>query len=73
MHSIQNHCDAFVTGEIKHSDILFSNENNLSIFDVGHFRSENVIIPHLKNILQKEFSMVEFIESETFSDKIKFI
>ena len=71
--AIENNCDAFVTGEIKHSDILFSNENNLSIFDVGHFRSENVIVPYLKDILQKEFNMVEFVESEVFSDKIKFI
>ena len=66
-------CDAFLTGEIKHSDILFANEHKISIFDVGHFKSENLVISKLKNILQKEFSMVEFIESEVFSDKIEFV
>lgn len=66
-------CDAFLTGEIKHSDILFANEHKISIFDVGHFKSENLVISHLKNILQKEFSMVEFVESKVFSDKIEFV
>ena len=73
IHAIEKQCDAFVTGEIKHSDILFANENNLSIFDVGHFKSENIVIPYLKEILQKEFNMLEFVESKIFSDKIKFI
>ena len=73
IHAIEKQCDAFVTGEIKHSDILLANENNLSIFDVGHFKSENIVIPYLKELLQKEFNMVEFVESKVFSDKIKFI
>ena len=73
IHAIEKQCDAFVTGEIKYSDILFANENNLSIFDVGHFKSENIVIPYLKEILQKEFNMLEFVESKIFSDKIKFI
>lgn len=72
-HAIEKKCDAFVTGEIKYSDILLANENNLSIFDVGHFKSENVVIPYLKELLQKEFNMVKFVESKVFSDKIKFI
>ena len=66
-------CDAFVTGEIKHSDIVFANEHNISIFDVGHFKSENLIVSHLKNILQKEFSTIQFFESSVFTDKIQFL
>ena len=66
-------CDAFVTGEIKHSDILFANEHNISIFDIGHFKSENLIVNHLKNILQKQFSTLQFFESSVFTDKIQFL
>ncbi len=69
---IKNECDAFVTGEIKHSDIILANENSVSVFDVGHFKSENVIVPHLMEILQNRFPMVEFFESN-FDDKIQFI
>lgn len=66
-------CNALVTGEIKHSDILFANDNGVSIFDVGHFKSENVVIPHFVEILQKEFPVVEFVESYCCSDEIEFV
>lgn len=69
----KQNCDAFVTGEIKHSDILFANDNGISIFNVGHFKSENIVIPHLKRILQEKFDMIEFVESNVCSDKIQFI
>ena len=69
----KQNCDAFVTGEIKHSDILFANDNGISIFDVGHFKSENIVVPHLKKILQEKFGMIEFVESNSCSDKIQFI
>lgn len=71
--AFNKNCDAFLTGEIKHSDILFANEHKISIFDVGHFKSENIVISHLKNVLQKEFFMVEFVESRSSFDKIKFL
>ncbi|MCL2311180.1 MAG: Nif3-like dinuclear metal center hexameric protein [Firmicutes bacterium] len=69
---IKNKCDAFVTGEIKHHEILLGNENDISILDVGHFKSENIMTSYLKKILQSKFSMLEFIESNC-DDKIKFI
>ena len=69
----KQNCDAFVTGEIKHSDILFANDNGISIFDVGHFKSENIVVPHLKRILQEKFDMIEFAESNVCNDKIQFI
>ena len=69
----KKNCDALVTGEIKHSDIIFANDHEISIFNVGHFKSENIIIPKLKNYLQKKFDMIEFVESECCDDKIDFI
>ena len=69
----KQNCDALVTGEIKHSDIIFANNHEISIFNVGHFKSENVIIPKLKKYLQQKFDMIEFVESECCDDKIDFI
>ncbi len=65
-------CDALVTGEIKHNEILFANDHEISIFDVGHFNSENVVIPYLTGILKQKFSDVEFYEFNCF-DKVKCI
>ena len=63
-------CDALVTGEIKHNEILFANDHEISIFDVGHFNSENVVVPYLIDILKQKFSDIEFYEFNSF-DKVK--
>lgn len=65
--------DAFVVGEIKHSDILKANEFNISIVDVGHYKSENVIIEPLKNMLSEKFQKTQFFTSQTFSDGINYL
>lgn len=67
------HADAFVTGEIKHSDILRANHLGIMIVDVGHYKSENVIVEPLKNKLGKEFEKVKFFASEKFTDKIEYL
>lgn len=71
--AIKKGVDAFVTGEIKHSQILKANEANLMIVDVGHYKTENVIIEPLKNELKKHFSNIEFFITETFTDKIEYL
>lgn len=65
-------CDALVTGEIKHNEILFANDHEVSIFDVGHFSSENVVVPYLTDILKRKFSDIEFYEFNC-CDKVKCI
>ena len=69
----KKNCDSLVTGEIKHSDIIFANDHGISIFNVGHFKSENVIVPNLKKYLQEKFPMIEFVESERCSDKVEIV
>ncbi len=65
--------DAFVTGEIKHSEILLANHLGITVVDAGHFKTENVIINPLKIMLSEKFKNVKFITSESFSDKINYI
>lgn len=65
--------DAFVTGEIKHSDIILANSENVTIVDAGHFKTENVIVPVLKNILKEKFGGINIEVSRVFTDKIEYI
>ncbi len=65
--------DAFVIGEIKHSDILKANEFCITIVDTGHYKSENVIIEPLKNMLSEKFPNINFFTSQTFSDEIRYL
>ena len=68
--AVKNGCDAFVTGEMKHHEIIFANENNVSVFILGHYKSEDVVISPLAEKLSTEFPEIEFIKSRIFSDGI---
>ncbi len=65
--------NAFVVGEIKHSDILKANEFDISIVDTGHYKSENVIIDPLKDMLSEKFPNIQFFTSEIFSDRVNYL
>ena len=65
--------DSFITGEIKHHEIIFANEHNISVFDLGHFNSEDMIIDRLTVLLSKQFPEAEFVKSKVFSDKTIYI
>ena len=65
--------DAFVTGEIKHHEIIFANENNIAVFDLGHYQSENHITEKLTKKLSENFPDVHFEKSAVFTDGIQYI
>lgn len=65
--------DAFVTGEIKHHEILLAVKNEVCVVDAGHFKTEDIIILPLAKKLSKEFKNVEFIKSKTCTDNVKYI
>ena len=65
--------DVLVTGEIRHHEILDANSAGLAIVDAGHFRTEDVVIAPLCEKLNKNFSDIEFIKSEIFSDNVKYL
>lgn len=65
--------DAFITGEIKHHQIIYANDHHIAVFDLGHFNSENLIIPKLVKMLSEQFPDTNFIQSQTFSDKLIYL
>lgn len=52
---------ALVTSDIKHHQFLIAKENNVSLFDAGHFETEDIVIEPLKSKLQDKFKDIEFI------------
>ena len=47
--------DAFLTGEAKHHEYLYSNDFGISMFVAGHFETENVVCEYLYNSLNEKF------------------
>ena len=64
--------DAYVTGEIKHHEMLLAKENGITVIDAGHFHTENPAMAVLKNKLENEFEDVDFVLLEQ-SAPCKFI
>ena len=69
----QRGADALITGEIKHHEIIFAHENNIAVFDAGHFRSEDLIIEKLASMLGSQFPDTEFIKAESDTDHAVYI
>ena len=69
--AISNGFDALVTADIKHHQFLDGVQNGVSVFDCGHFETEDIIIEPLFNILKNEFNNVNFISSHI--NQIKYI
>ena len=57
--------DALVTSEIKHHQFLMADDNGISLFDGGHFNTEDIVIEPLKSLLSEKFDTVEFITDHT--------
>ncbi len=54
--------DAFVTGEVKHSDFIAAKNAGFTLVECGHFESENIIVPPLCNLLKRELPQIEFTQ-----------
>ncbi len=53
--------DALVTADVKHHQFLEAQQNGISLFDAGHFETEDIVVEPLKEILSKAFKEIEFL------------
>lgn len=63
--------DALVTADIKHHQFLEAKDNGISLFECGHFNTEDVVIEPLCDLLKAEFSDLEFITTHKSNIKYK--
>lgn len=59
--AVENGFDALVTSEIKHHQFLQAKNHNISVFDCGHYETENIIIEPLRKLLCDNFKDLEII------------
>ncbi len=71
--AIENGCDAFLTGEMKHHLFIEAMEKKIAVVETGHFKSEDVVISPLVKKLKKQFPEIEFVKSATVIDNVKYL
>lgn len=64
--------DVLITGEIKHHELVFAYDNDIAVFDLGHFGSEHIIIPKLAAMFAAQFPDAEFRVSQADRDKTEY-
>ncbi len=62
-------CDALVTADVKHNHFMEAELSSVALFDAGHFNTEDIIVEPLAQMLQNEFSNIEFITNHIVSIK----
>lgn len=65
--------DLLLTGEIKHHEILFAAENDLSVVDAGHYKTEDLVLKSLAERLSQRFPETQFLLSQKFTDKVSYL
>lgn len=57
-------CQAFVTGEAKHHELIDAENRGVTLVAAGHFYTENVVIGPLAERLGRAFPAVKFLRAE---------
>lgn len=57
-------CDTFITADIRHHVFLEAKELGINLIDGDHYNTEAVVLPALKEMLDKEFPDVKFVIAE---------
>lgn len=65
--------DAFLTGEAKHHEYLYSNDFGISMFVAGHFETENIVCEYLYNSLKKKFGDKIEIKVSNLKNPVNYI
>lgn len=63
-------CDTFVTSDLRYNDFL--DTHGLNLIDAGHYPTENVVCPALRDYLSESFPQLSVICSATHRDAIQY-
>lgn len=71
--AIERDCDAYITGDVKHDVWIEANNRHITLFDCGHFHTENLVLEELRYVLEKKFPQLDVEISELSTDPCVYI
>ena len=66
-------CDTFVTSDVKYNHFLDAKAQGLNLIDAGHFPTENVVCPTLRDWLAQRFPQVSVIVSSRHHEVFSYL
>ena len=71
--AISKKCDAFITGDVKHDVWIDANNRHITLFDCGHFSTENIVLDEIRCVIEEKFPQLEVIVGETSLDPVVYL
>lgn len=71
--AIENGCQLFLTGEMKHHLYIEAIEKDIAVVEVGHFKSEDIVIMPLLELLSEKFPNIQFTKTTSVIDNVEYL
>ena len=64
-------CDGFITGDVKHDIFIDAYNAGLTVFDAGHYYTENIFCKYMENALKEKFPGAEVRIAKASGDVVE--
>ena len=64
-------CDAYITGDVKHDIFIDAYNAGLTVFDAGHYYTENIFCEYVCDMLKTKFPGAEVEVAESSADVVE--
>ncbi|MGN1303918.1 MAG: Nif3-like dinuclear metal center hexameric protein [Oscillospiraceae bacterium] len=65
--------DAYITGDVKHDQMITALNFGATLFDCGHFHTENIVIPYLAKRFAEDMPEIAFEIAERSTDPCNYV
>jgi dinuclear metal center YbgI/SA1388 family protein len=65
--------DVFITGDVKHDRWIYAKDHGLALYDCGHFHTENIVTPFLRQYIFASVPNVEVFVAQSSRDVVKYV
>ena len=65
-------CDALITGDVKHNIWVDAKNYAISLFDCGHFHTENIILEQLDEVLKANLPFIKTYIAKSSADPVQY-
>lgn len=71
--AIEKNCSGMITGDVKHDVWIDANNQYITLFDCGHFHTENLVLRELRRVLEEKFPLLDVEIAESSVDPCVYI
>jgi hypothetical protein len=64
--------DAYIAGDFKHDQFITAKNEGISVYDAGHYHTENVVLEYIKNVVNKQFPTLKVDIAKTNVDPLSY-